>query len=70
MLQDLCIITTKKSATISIKTYQIYEKLLQLNNFSDQIEINKIIEHLDNEISLGSKITPSGKLLIKFSITN
>ncbi|VVC45492.1 Hypothetical protein CINCED_3A011844 [Cinara cedri] len=58
--RELCtlyIITTKKSADISIKTYQIYEKLFELNDFSDQIEIVKIIEHLNNEVSLGEKIT-------------
>lgn len=63
MLQDLCnicTISTKKIADINIKSYQIYEKLLEFKSFSDQIEIDKIVEHLNNEISLGDKVSPTG----------
>jgi len=37
--------------------------MLEINNFSDQIEINKIIEHLNYQVSLGEKISPTGKFL-------
>lgn len=56
----LCTIAMKKNADIIIKIYQIYEKLLELNNLSEQIEIDKIIDHLNNEVSLGDKIPPTG----------
>lgn len=45
---------------MSIKTYQLYEKFLEFNNFSEQIEIFKIIEHLNHEVSLGDKVSPTG----------
>ncbi|XP_025192516.1 DNA-dependent protein kinase catalytic subunit-like [Melanaphis sacchari] len=60
-LCNLSIITSKKNADLSIRTYQIYEKLLEIKHFSDQIEINKIVEHLDNQVSLGDKIPPTAR---------
>lgn len=63
MKQDvctLCIVSSKKNADISIKIYQIYEKLLKSNNLSDQIKIVNIIEHLNNEVSLGDKVAATG----------
>jgi len=38
---------------------------LETNRFSDQIEINKIVEHLNNQVSLGDKtISPIGNFFI------
>ncbi|XP_060849991.1 DNA-dependent protein kinase catalytic subunit-like isoform X3 [Rhopalosiphum padi] len=60
-LCNLSTITYKKNADLSIRTYQLYEKLLETKHFSDQIEINKIVEHLNNQVSLGDKIPSTAR---------
>lgn len=37
-----------------------YMKNFKSNNFSDQLEIDKLVEHLDTEASLGLKISTTG----------
>ncbi|XP_050441863.1 DNA-dependent protein kinase catalytic subunit-like isoform X2 [Adelges cooleyi] len=57
-LCTLCNVAPNSNVDISIKTYQVYEKLLEFNNLSEQIDIPQIIGHLDYVLS-SKKVLPT-----------